>query len=243
MKFIKKMAINLINRLIDLKSILFTVKRGHNTFESKYWMIQNKYAHLTMIPSNIYVENLKLVEKFSENTNVVVECGTWKGGMLAGISEILNQNCFYHFFDSFEGLPEAKEYDGRAALQWQANKSSNWYFDNCTAEVGFVFESIKLAGISKYEIHKGWFNDTVPKFAETINSISILRLDGDWYDSTIICLQHLFPLVKKGGLIIIDDYLTWDGCSKAVHDYLSSNKRNEKIQIFNNKVCFIQKLE
>ena len=51
----------------------------------------------------------------------------------------------------------------------------------------------------------------------------MLRLDGDWYDSTMQCLEALVPLVAEGGTIIIDDYYAWDGCARAVHDYLSRN--------------------
>lgn len=72
--------------------------------------------------------------------------------------------------------------------------------------------------------------------------ISILRLDGDWYNSTMQCLSSLFPMVKEGGIIIVDDYFVWDGCSRAVHDYLSKNSSVEKIQTFNNKICFIKKV-
>jgi O-methyltransferase len=46
-------------------------------------------------------------------------------------------------------------------------------------------------------------------------------LDADWYDSTITCLEAFGKHVAPGGVILIDDYYTWDGCSKAVHDYLS----------------------
>jgi hypothetical protein len=45
----------------------------------------------------------------------------------------------------------------------------------------------------------------------------------------MICLEYLFPKVIKGGLIILDDYHVWDGCSKALHDYLSKYKCSERI--------------
>ena len=88
---------------------------------------------------------------------------------------------------------------------------------------------MKLAGVANPEIHQGWFQTTVPQFARDAAPIALLRLDGDWYESTMTCLEHLFPLVVSGGVVIVDDYGTWDGCSRAVHRYLADNDRPESI--------------
>jgi O-methyltransferase len=89
---------------------------------------------------------------------------------------------------------------------------------------------------------QGWFDQTVPIFNDS-NEISLLRLDGDWYDSTMVCLVHLFPKVVKGGIIILDDYYTWDGCSRAVHDYLSDIKTSSRIFTSEKGVCYIVKAD
>ena len=65
-------------------------------------------------------------------------------------------------------------------------------------------------------------------------------MDADWYDSTTTILNAFFPLVNNDGVIIIDDYYAWEGCSKAVHDYSSQNKRKEKIRV-QQGVCYIKK--
>ena len=67
---------------------------------------------------------------------------------------------------------------------------------------------------------KGWFSDTVPSFDK---SICILRLDADWYDSTKVCLENLYPKVVSGGIVILDDYGYWKGCKEATDDYLKKN--------------------
>ena len=69
---------------------------------------------------------------------------------------------------------------------------------------------------------KGWFKDTLPGLVEQTKDkgIALLRLDGDWYESTLECLEALEPLVVQGGTIIIDDYFAYDGCVRAVHEYL-----------------------
>jgi O-methyltransferase len=74
-----------------------------------------------------------------------------------------------------------------------------------------------------WELVPGWFDETVPPLARRLRGegIALLRLDGDWYESTTVCLEHLEPLVHEEGVIVIDDYYAWDGCARAVHDYLS----------------------
>jgi hypothetical protein len=193
----------------------------------------------TMIPKDIYIANLELAEKYKKIKGAVVECGTWKGGMIAGISLVLEKDRNYYLFDSFEGLPPVKEIDGTAAKKWQSDKDSEIYFDNCTASEDDVKAAMEIAGTNNYLIEKGWFDKTLPS-AKLNGGIGILRMDADWYDSTMEILNNLFPRVNKGGIIIIDDYYFWEGCSKAVHDYLSKYKRTEKIRSYKG-VCYIIK--
>ena len=201
--------------------------------------IFNKYREFTMIPEDIFINNLLLVENYISQKGCVVECGVWRGGMISAISEILGNDREYFLFDSFEGLPMAKEIDGKAALEWQSDKESPFYFDNCKAEMSYAEKAMKMAGKENYHLIKGWFSETLPMF-KTDSEIAVLRLDSDWYDSTMDCLNNLFPYVKDGGLVIIDDYYVWDGCSRAVHDYLSKYSLSSKIRSFNN-ICYLIK--
>ena len=83
---------------------------------------------------------------------------------------------------------------------------------------------VRRLGISADELHfhVGWFQDTVPRSATAIKEIALLRLDGDWYNSTKVCLEGLFDKVVKGGYVIIDDYGTFQGCRKAADDFFAS---------------------
>ena len=171
---------------------------------------------------------MRLVYEYKNNTGNIVECGVWRGGAIAGIASLLGGNRKYYLFDSFEGLPKAKDIDGSKAIKWQNNVSGSNYYNNCSADESWATKAMEKSGqISNTVIVKGWFENTLSK--TDIDEIFILRLDGDWYDSTMTCLDNLFPKVKVGGLIIIDDYYAWDGCSKALHDYLSKHKRSERI--------------
>lgn len=203
----------------------------------KYLKIYHSYMGYTMVPMEHYFDNLMLAKKVVSIPGAVVECGVWRGGMSAGIATILGNSRQYHLFDSFEGLPPATEKDGEAAINYQLDKTGPNYFDNCTAEIGFAQKAMEKTGVT-FELHKGWFKDTVPdfKFSE---GISLLRLDGDWYDSTMVCLQAFLLQVNTGGVIIIDDYHTWDGCTLAVHDYFAQLQKPFRINTTPNGVSFL----
>jgi O-methyltransferase len=202
--------------------------------------VYKRFRGFTMIPPDIYLENLLLAERVRDVPGCIVECGVWRGGMIAGMATVLGPDRDYFLFDSFEGLPPAKEIDGEAALRWQKKTDSPEYYDNCTAPIESAREAMALAGAPSYQVLKGWFSESLPAFR--LNSpIALLRLDADWYDSTIICLETLFDRVSTGGLIILDDYFSWDGCSRALHDFLSSRSYVERIQTSIGAVCFLQK--
>lgn len=201
--------------------------------------IYQRFQDFTMIPRDTYSVNLSLAERVKFISGCVVECGVWRGGMTAGIASILGPDRKYFLFDSFEGLPPAKEIDGPAAIKWQQNTKSSNYYDNCAAPPEFAERAMRLAGISSYELVRGWFNTTVPT-TKIEEPIALLRLDADWYDSTMICLEFFYKKVRPGGLIILDDYYAWDGCSRALHDFLSCYSAIERIHSIGN-TCYLEK--
>lgn len=207
----------------------------------KYGPLHKKYSGFSMVTQRDYIDCLKLVAEFKNIKGSVIECGVWRGGMIAGIAEVLGKDRNYYLFDSFEGLPDAKEIDGETAIAWQADKDADIYYDNCKAEIEWAQKAMNLANVAgTTSFIKGWFENTVPQF-KTEEPIAVLRLDGDWYDSTMVCLEHLFPRVIAGGLIILDDYYAWDGCSKALHDYLSKHQRAERIIQAYSSGCYLIK--
>jgi O-methyltransferase len=200
--------------------------------------LYNKYRHYTMVPKSAYISNLRLASRQKTVAGCVIECGVWKGGMIAGMADVLGNGRDYVLFDSFEGLPPAKPVDGAAALNWQSDKQGPNYHNNCTASHSDAEVAMQLSKATKTQIVKGWFDQTLPAYRPPA-PISVLRLDGDWYESTMLCLQHLYKHMAKGGVIIIDDYYTWDGCSSAVHDFLAGEKLPLRIQQLDNDVCFL----
>ncbi|HEX7005629.1 MAG TPA: TylF/MycF/NovP-related O-methyltransferase [Alphaproteobacteria bacterium] len=192
-------------------------------------------AAITMIPRDAYIGNLFLVSRALRDPALaggcIVECGTWRGGMSCGLLAVGGIGREYHFFDSFEGLPPAGALDGARAVAWQAEPGAPKLNNNCAATYDEVSRNLARAALrgQRYEIHRGWFQDTLPAFPRD-KPIAVLRLDGDWYDSTMVCLDYLFDKVMPGGIILLDDYLHWEGCTRAVHDFLASRKAAEGIR-------------
>ena len=86
-----------------------------------------------------------------------------------------------------------------------------------------VKKNIFSIGYDPEKIHfvQGKVEDTIP--ATIPEKISLLRLDTDWYESTKHELEHLFPRLSKGGILILDDYGHWQGARKAADEYFNNN--------------------
>lgn len=151
-----------------------------------------------------------------------MECGTWRGGMIAGIADILGPKRCYRLFDSYEGMPPAKEIDGKWALAWERNTTGPDYHDNCRASEVEARTTMSISPAKNVVITKGWFRDTLPKAERS--PIALLRMDADWYDSTVCILANLASAVVPGGMIIVDDYYFFEGCALAVNEFAVERK-------------------
>jgi O-methyltransferase len=201
---------------------------------TQYAPLYFKYRRFTMLGQWPFMENLALVAHTLSQSALadgwIVECGTWRGGMAAGLIEIGGMRRRYLFCDSFAGLPPARDIDGEAAKRWQAETTSPRYYNNAAASLQEFEQTIRLTKIpfDQVSIKKGYFSDTFHTFQTP--PVSVLRLDADWYDSTMECLEKFWDYVIPGGLIIVDDYDTFDGCCRAVHQFLASREATERIE-------------
>jgi hypothetical protein len=204
---------------------------------ARFWRIQRRYQHFTMLKPLDVIANLHVAAKAASIPGCVVECGVWRGGMSAAMAEVLGQNRDYFLFDSFEGLPPAQAIDGSAALQWQSNTIGPSYFNNCSASEQDAKTAMQKSRAERYTIVKGWFDRTLPAFRPPC-PIALIRLDGDWYDSTMACLTHLIPFLADNGVVIIDDYHTWDGCTRAVNEFIAATCPATRIRQHWNSVAY-----
>ncbi|HMI66075.1 MAG TPA: TylF/MycF/NovP-related O-methyltransferase [Cyclobacteriaceae bacterium] len=162
-----------------------------------------------------------------------VECGVWKGGNPMIIAKVLQASNIsdrtIFLYDTFEGMSEPtaddKNYKGKDAREMmdatdRTKADSVW----CYSPLDEVQENMKQTGYPKDQVVfvKGKVEETIPRIAPA--KIALLRLDTDWYESTYHELTHLFPLLSKKGVLIIDDYGYWEGCRKATDHYLEENQ-------------------
>lgn len=188
------------------------------------------------------IENTKYFTEYVLNNNiggVLVECGVAAGAQIAAMQDTLlkrNEKRWIYGFDSFEGIPLASaEDDQQPGIP--GPKPDIHYTDKR--------ELLRSSGITVHSkenvmkdmkswfpnnwdtivLVKGWFQDTLPMYAGVLGKlggISLLRLDGDLYESTRVSLEHLFPLLNVGGVLIIDDW-ELSGCRRACEEYFATH--------------------
>jgi predicted O-methyltransferase YrrM len=163
--------------------------------------------------------------KFINTSYSFVECGVAKGGCLAMMKSIAGKNNRIYGFDSFEGMPNITNEDLGDSNRSNPLSGSGKVGDNLSGGIENVYNTFKTLNIDMKNVHliKGFFKDTlnVPENIENIGEIGVLRLDGDWYESTMVCLEKLYDKVVPGGVIIIDDYGHWIGAKRATDEFRS----------------------
>jgi O-methyltransferase len=160
-----------------------------------------------------------------------VECGVWRGGSVLTMAQTLIDlgaaNREIYLYDTFEGMTEPTEqdtspYQEPASQTWRDSGGEPWkdlLFDGDRNSVDAVRGLLVGSGYPEDLLRfvQGPVETTIP---ETVpESIALLRLDTDWYESTWHELEHLYPRLSPGGVLIIDDYGHWDGCRRAVDEY------------------------
>lgn len=171
----------------------------------------------------------QMAVKYKDSQGVFVEAGVAAGAQIIAMMYGAPGKLIYAF-DSFCGLPLPSNRDDQMPGIKFLTKQEQATLPNPGEQ---VLETTGATSVSEYDFWqhidtafgpkkhsvktiKGWFEETVPK--SDTGPIALLRLDGDLYNSTWVCLQHLFPKVITGGCIIIDD---WElpGCRAACEEY------------------------
>lgn len=160
----------------------------------------------------------------------IVECGVWRGGsmMVAArtLLELGDDSRELYLFDTYEGMPEPTEHDvdlhGNSALdRWTSQKRNVLTPREARASLQDAQRNVLSVGYDERKIHfvKGMVEDTVP--AQAPDTIALLRLDTDYYESTRHEMFELYPRLVPGGVLIIDDYGHFRGSAKAVEEFLA----------------------
>ena len=161
----------------------------------------------------------------------IVECGVWRGGSMMAVALALiargDTSRHLYLYDTFEGMSEPTAEDksvsgesAEAQLARTARDHALW----AVASLEDVQANLWSTGYPREQIHfiKGKVEDTIP--AMLPSRIALLRLDTDWYESTRHELAHLYPLLSRHGILIIDDYGHWQGARQAVDEFFAQQK-------------------
>ena len=223
---------------IEVKRVLTSPKIKDDVFQSILYKVKD-HTFLREEGLHSLFRQMKFIE-LTDKKGCIVECGVWKGGvasLLAGTNlEFSNEMRTIHLFDAFDDICAPSKIDGERANQ-EAEKflPLKTEYNKIAPLKGFYDEhgghgTIKgcmnlMIKNLKYredfiQFHKGWFQDTIPSISDNIQDIVLLHIDADWYESTKICLEYLYPKVIKGGFIIVDDYGTYEGCKNAVDEFI-----------------------
>lgn len=157
----------------------------------------------------------------------IVECGVAQGGSSAVMALALRdagESRKLWLFDSYEGLPDATTEDIDPASGATGAHVRPLPKGSCLGtleEVDHLMSEVIGVSRDQYTLVKGWFQDTVKPHAEAVGGIAVLRLDGDWYESTRCCLEGLYPQLSSGGLLVIDDYHSCYGAQRATMEFLA----------------------
>lgn len=165
----------------------------------------------------------------------IVECGVWRGGsMMLAAKTLIAQGDLSRrlwLYDTFAGMTapsglDVQSMSGRPAgdiLAAEARDDQNPFW--AIAPRDLVETNMRSTGYPQERILlvEGKVEETLPHSAPA--RIALLRLDTDWHESTRCELEHLWPRLVSGGVLIIDDYGYWDGARRAVDDYFAALSR------------------
>lgn len=157
----------------------------------------------------------------------LLEAGVWRGGsaifMRALLEVFKDETRTVWAADSFEGLPPPDpSVPADRGDKHHLNSLLSVTLDDVRqnfAKYGLLDERTKFL--------KGWFAETLPD--APIQSLAVLRADGDMYASTMDILEPLYPKVSRGGFVVIDDYGAVPACKMAVDDYRAKHSITEPI--------------
>jgi len=218
LKYIFRHRVECDNTIVELtqreKELIAKVRQYTMTNEARLWSFMQSVYHVNRLGLE----------------GAIVECGVWKGGylLLAGLmqqQETIARDIFG--YDTFSGMSEPCDIDRKtgatntAMVKWQQQQKES-YVDWCYAEIEEVRRVwSQNVGGDNLRLVKGDVTQTLRDHSNVPEKIALLRLDTDFYESTMATLEVLIPRVVDKGIVIIDDYGSWEGCRRAVDEYFA----------------------
>ena len=233
------------DHIFYIPSYLYYKLSGNKGASQRIETVQKVLGH-TMVSKLGVLATYDIVYQASKEIDgAFVECGVARGGcsaVMAMIARNEGKGRITWMFDSYEGLPPQTDKDGvQKPIRHKNRKANDLAQGYCLGTYEDVSEwFIKLELLQHTMMVQGWFQDMLPRCKNKIGDIAVLRLDGDWYESTKCCLENLYPYVVKGGYIIIDDYQLV-GCKRAVDEFMEKLAIKVKMSYDNNGRSYFKK--
>ena len=234
----KKLAQRFVNGLLSPAGLRIQSKSDKQKGESVYLRdaqfksTYENFSEYTMVPlSGCHTAYMaaKYVAK-NDIQGAIVECGVYRGGCTLMMADALlaekDDSRDIYLYDTFSGMSEPTEADQKQAkrglvraIDEYENKQADGHSEWSYSPIEEVMDNLQKSKypFEKFKTVKGKVEDTIPE--QSPSQISVLRLDTDWYESTKHELDHLFGLLTIGGVLIIDDYGSWAGSTKATDEF------------------------
>lgn len=213
---------------------------GLSDIEQKILNGSNGWTMCSPLNKHLLMESVRYVYK-NNLPGDIVECGVWRGGMMQIVARTLifeTQNDSnpsnlrkLWLFDTFEGMPAPSHeldrdmYKGEHASAKMIREPkigpNGTHTIWCLADLEDVVNGMDSTDYPSSHVKyvKGLVEETLPN--SSLEKISILRVDTDWYSSTKHILKSLYEKVVSGGVIIFDDYESWEGARTAVNEFFA----------------------
>jgi hypothetical protein len=192
--------------------------------EPLFWELYNAWTDASLLSVERFY-NLFNSINYLENAGIegaIVECGVYKGGAIGFDASLLKArgvtNRAFYLFDTFDGFPSDVE---DVSFQGEKLTRDVWVTENFRQTTE---RNIARSGYpsNNFNLIQGPVEETLP--AHIPEKIALLHLDTDYYRSTLHELNHLYPRLVSGGVLIIDDYGHFEGARQAVDEYIAENK-------------------
>lgn len=159
---------------------------------------------------------------------ILIEAGTASGGSAIAMALAKSPERELRVYDVFGLIPAPGEQDGAdvheryaAIVAGQGSGRDEDYYGYRDDLLGEVTASFARHGVPVHDhavqLVQGLFEDTITGD----EPVALAHVDGDWYASTMTCLERISPRLVPGGRLVIDDYYTWSGCRTAVDEYFA----------------------
>lgn len=215
----------MLRRVSELHSEIDEIHAGQKAHHSEiqsdeFWLAFDRAAPYSMVHATGFYNVYQSLVYIRDNRigGDIVECGCALGGVAIFIKLLLTKwqmSRTIHLFDTFVGPPvgSSDTVHGGRPLHWTQA------IDNHRA--GTEQNIIDVTGsLDGFNIVEGFVEDTLPK--TNIRWIAMLRLDTDFYESTRVEFEHLYPRLVSGGVLIVDDYGYFQGSRRATDEYLAN---------------------